>query len=142
MCLYVNRPLGRNYARWSSEVKFFNCLFNFAIILPLSLFLSERSAIRVWSFKILISLVITIRSLQILYMVQNVGAAPLLRVPSSVCYCYTTFCKYLIGTGEWSRTTVTSVSERHNNRYMTPAYTRRIKITYQFPKRMLIHKLL
>lgn len=75
-------------------------------------------------------------------LVQNVGAAPLLRVPSSVCYCYTTFCKYLIGTGEWSRTTVTSVSERHNNRYMTPAYTRRIKITYQFPKQMLIYKLL
>ena len=45
-----------------------------------------------------------------------------------------------IGTGEWSRTTVTSVSERHNNRYMTPAYSRRIKITYQFPKQMLIYK--
>ena len=97
MCLYVNRPLGRNYQpRSSSEVKFFNCLFNFAIILPLSLFLSERSAIRFWSFKTLISLVIIIRSFQFLYMVQDVGAAPLLQVPNLVCYCYTTFCGYLV----------------------------------------------
>ena len=144
MCLYVNRPLGRNYAHWSSEVKFFNCLFNFAIILPLSLFLSERSAIRVWSFKILISLVITIRSfLLFIFMYGRMCRTrtalhhPKWRV---LPLHYTLY--ILVGTGEWSRTTVTSVSERHNNRYMTPAYTRRIKITYQFPKRMLIHKLL
>ena len=74
-------------------------------------------------------------------MVEDVGFEPLCIIPNDACYHYTTS-SILVGTGEWSRTTVTSVSERHNNRYMTPAYTRRTKITYQFPKRMLIHKLL
>ena len=142
MCLYVNRPLGRNYAHWSSEVKFFNCLFNFAIILPLSLFLSERSAIRFWRLRILISLVIIIRSFHILCMVGVEGLEPPASSSQATRSTNWPIPRNLVGVGGLKPPTL-CVSDRYSNQLSyTPIYTRRIKITYQFPKRMLIHKLL
>ena len=143
MCLYVNRPLGRNYQPLSfSEVKFFNCLFNFATILPLSLFLSERRAIRFWSFKILISLVIIICSFHILCMVGVEGLEPPTSSSQATRSTNWPIPRNLVGVGGLKPPTL-CVSDRYSNQLSyTPIYSRRIKITYQFPKQMLIYKLL
>ena len=87
--------------------RFLICLLSLAIILELSTpFLLWRRAIR---FSIIVILFIGIVSFYF-FLVQNVGAAPLLQFPKLVCYCYTTFCKNSWGdSGQTSQSSLRKV---------------------------------